>query len=204
MRVPRTDKAANLLKDPSDWDYPIILKPTSGSSSIGIVTIKTIAELHTLRITLDDYIAQEKWQGDEYTVNIYFDPKGNMKCAIPHLRFETRTGEVSKAIVRQHPMLIKSAKRLGEALDGARGVLCFQAIVNEKGQSGVFEINARFGGGYPLAHKAGAHFSRWLLEESLGETPSYTDAWEADLLMLRYDAAVFVSGGTGSEECSNG
>jgi carbamoyl-phosphate synthase large subunit len=56
----------------------------------------------------------------------------------------------------------------------------------------VFEVNARFGGGYPLAHEAGAHFTRWLLEESTGLPLTATSVWEEGVLMLRYDAAFFV------------
>jgi len=56
----------------------------------------------------------------------------------------------------------------------------------------VFEINARFGGGFPLAHRAGARFSRWLLEDVLGLQSSAQNNWQEDLVMLRYDAAIFL------------
>ena len=59
----------------------------------------------------------------------------------------------------------------------------------------VFEINARFGGGYPLAHRAGAPFSRWLLEEAAGRPGSAHNDWEEGVTMLRYDAAMFVPPG---------
>jgi carbamoyl-phosphate synthase large subunit len=59
----------------------------------------------------------------------------------------------------------------------------------------VFEINARFGGGYPLAHQAGATFSQWLLEEVAGLPATANDRWQDGVLMLRYDSAVFSSPG---------
>ena len=55
----------------------------------------------------------------------------------------------------------------------------------------VFEINARFGGGYPLAHFAGAEYTRWLLEEVVGLPSTAHDGWRSGALMLRYDAATF-------------
>jgi carbamoyl-phosphate synthase large subunit len=55
----------------------------------------------------------------------------------------------------------------------------------------VFEINARFGGGYPLAHHAGATFARWLLEEAVGLEPTCHNDWRDGVRMLRYDAALF-------------
>ena len=57
----------------------------------------------------------------------------------------------------------------------------------------VIEINPRFGGGYPLAWRAGARYSRWLIEETLGlESTAQADDWRDGLVMLRYDDAVFV------------
>jgi len=56
----------------------------------------------------------------------------------------------------------------------------------------VFEINARFGGGYPLAHRAGAKFTKWLLEEVIGAPCTAKDSWDEGLLLLRYDSEVFL------------
>ena len=87
--------------------------------------------------------------------------------------------------------------QLAEALGAlmaakAYGPICAQAIENEAKEAAVIEINARFGGGYPLAHKAGAEFARWLLELHLGIPCSANNDWQKNLAMLRYDAALFV------------
>jgi carbamoyl-phosphate synthase large subunit len=58
--------------------------------------------------------------------------------------------------------------------------------------SAVIEINARYGGGYPLAWAAGARYPVWFLEEVLGLPSTAHDDWTADLVMLRYDEAIFV------------
>ena len=55
----------------------------------------------------------------------------------------------------------------------------------------MIEINARFGGGYPLVDHAGATFAQWLLEEVAGLSRTVHDDWREGVLMLRYDAAVF-------------
>ena len=57
----------------------------------------------------------------------------------------------------------------------------------------VIEINARFGGGFPLANRAGAKFPLWMLESLLGRSSTASCKWEDNLLMLRYDSAVFIS-----------
>ena len=55
------------------------------------------------------------------------------------------------------------------------------------------EINPRFGGGFPLTYAAGGNYPGWLMREYLGdgEIP-FSDDWENNLIMLRYDAKVLV------------
>jgi hypothetical protein len=140
---------------------------------------------------LEGHVVQELLHGDEYTVNLFFDRSGALRCVVPHRRHEVRAGEVAKGVTTRHAKLEAIGWSLGTILEGARGPLCYQAIVDPQGRAAVFEINARFGGGYPLAHEAGARFSRWLLEQTLGLEPSCHDQWRDGVTMLRYDAALF-------------
>lgn len=188
--VPRTGRLEEVAAAPHAWPWPLMVKPRSGSSSVGTRILSSPDRLAELRGS-PEYLAQELLRGEEYTVNLFFDRAGRLRCAIPHLRYEVRAGEVAKGITRRHAELEAIAWALAEALPGARGALCFQAIVDAAGRPVVFELNARFGGGYPLAHRAGAHFAQWLLEESTGRPPSAHNHWQDGVLMLRYDHAVF-------------
>ena len=190
--VPRSVPAEQLLNQPDILRFPVLLKPYDGSSSIGVQSAESPESLERLDLNVQRYLAQEKWSGREYTINQFYDQRGQLCVSVPHHRCEVRTGEVSKGVTERHPLLMAIAEKIGAVLPGPRGVLCFQAIVNETGEAIVFEINARFGGGYPLAHRAGARFSRWLLEEVSGAPATVNDNWQAGLTMLRYDAAVFV------------
>jgi carbamoyl-phosphate synthase large subunit len=189
--TPRTELLAELLKQPDSWRWPVILKPVNGSSSVGICAAQNLDEARLADARRNDYVAQELLHGREYTVNIFFDRAGNMSSAVAHQRYEVRAGEVSKGTTRRESKLLEIAWHLGLVLKGACGPLCFQAILPDDGQPGVFEINARFGGGYPLAHQAGATFTKWLLEEAAGLPSSANDVWEEGWTMLRYDAAFF-------------
>ncbi|HEY3856189.1 MAG TPA: ATP-grasp domain-containing protein [Verrucomicrobiae bacterium] len=189
--TPRTAAISELLANPQGWLWPLILKPINGSSSVGISVVPNLDEARLASTKRDDLIAQEFLRGREYTVNIFFDQFGVLRSAVPHLRNETRSGEVSKGTTERHSALTSIAWKLGEILQGATGPLCFQAIVTDAGECGVFEINARFGGGYPLADRAGAVFAKWLLEETAGLESSATNEWQEGLTMLRYDAALF-------------
>lgn len=191
IRTPRTDTLNAFIESPTEWRFPVVIKPLAGSSSVGVTRIDSFAEFPSSAVRSEDYIVQEHWAGDEYTVNLFFDEIG-LRCAVPHLRLEVRAGEVSKAVTRRVPVLERFAEKMGAALKGkAFGALCFQAIVTNSGEAAIFELNARFGGGYPLADRAGAPFAKWLLEIALGYPCSAHNNWCAGQLMLRYDAAVF-------------
>ncbi|MET0659705.1 MAG: ATP-grasp domain-containing protein [Steroidobacteraceae bacterium] len=190
ISTPSTASLADYLRDSQLVRWPVIAKPNSGSASSGIVRPANPIELEMLNA--DDYIVQELWQGREYTVNVFFDAAGRLRCAVPHWRIEVRAGEVSKGRTERLPALAAAAARLPAFLPGARGPLCFQAVVRETGDYAIFEMNARFGGGYPLAHRAGARISQWILEEQSGRKSTAHDNWRDGMMMLRYDAAVFV------------
>ena len=183
-------EAAEAVDD--DWRWPAIAKPRHGSASRGLARLRGHADLSALVMT-EPYVVQELLDGQEYTVNLYFDASGGLRCAVPHRRVAVRAGEVEKGVTERHEPLCALARQLATAVAGrTRGAWCFQAFVDAAGQPSVFEINARFGGGYPLAHHAGAPFARWLLEERLGLPSTATDDWAAGVTMLRYDDAVFL------------
>ena len=135
---------------------------------------------------------QEALQGDEYTINIFVDEGGVMRGAIPHLRISVRAGEVEKGRTVRRADFDAIARNLAASLPGARGVLCFQLFDDPKLGPRVFEINARFGGGYPLADHAGGHFAENVLRTAIGMPPVACHDWQDGLTMLRYDSAVFL------------
>jgi len=182
------------LRDPSSWPVPLIVKPSNGSASRGVRRISTRLELEALPQTSDGYVVQEIAAGREFTINVYVNRSGECICAIPHWRMEVRAGEVSKGLTVKDRRLMDLARAVAEALPGAYGPLNVQCFMEESGAIRIIEINARFGGGYPLAHRAGGRFTDWLLDELEGKRLTYCDDWIDDLAMLRYDQAVFVSG----------
>jgi carbamoyl-phosphate synthase large subunit len=182
-----------VLADPSDWTFPVVVKPRFGSASINVAVVKSAAMLKTAARNQPEMIVQEEAVGIEHTVNVFVE-EGKCLCAVPHRRIETRGGEVSKGITRRSSELMRLMAAIAERLPGARGPLNIQGFVDSANNIKVIEINARFGGGFPLANQAGAKFPLWLLEELLGLPSSATWEWQDNLLMLRYDSAVFVGG----------
>jgi carbamoyl-phosphate synthase large subunit len=187
--------AREVLAHPAAWSFPLVVKPRWGSAGKGVEVVASVDALRAVPDLREDSIVQEICPGNEHTVNVLVDREGRCRCAVPHLRMEVRAGEVSKAVTVKHPGLMRLAAEMAETLPDAYGAFNFQCFLSGESDLRVIEINARFGGGYPLSREAGADFPRWMVQEALGQPMEASfDDWQDDLVMLRYDEAVFVTG----------
>lgn len=192
IAAPKCSLLREVLDDWGSWSFPVVAKPISGSSSIGLHIVPSLEALRALSLNSGGYVVQEFILGTEYTVNLFFD-RVQFRCAVHHRRVEMRGGEVSKGVTERVPALQKVAETIGSALAGkAFGAINFQAIIPEDGVPRVLEMNARFSGGYPLIHRAGAPFIKWMLEPLIGLPSTINDSWQERIAMLRYDAAFFL------------
>jgi carbamoyl-phosphate synthase large subunit len=179
-----------------DIQYPCFCKPYDGSCSIGAFVLKS-ADMLTEDILLNEKnMFMELISGEytEYTIDAYYNKNGTLCCFVPRERIEVRAGEVSKGATRRNQVYEYLLDKL-RSLVGAKGCITVQVFFNpETGAVKGLEINPRFGGGYPLTLSAGANYPEWLIREYLlDENIVFTDMWEPNLLMLRYDAKVIVS-----------
>lgn len=178
-------------------NLPLLIKPAKGSSGIGVHKLTTTNELEFYSQNISEPILQELVDGEEYTIDVFTDFKGNILTAVPRLRMETRAGEVSKGKTVRNSLLIDKAKEVVMSLPGARGCITVQCFLTKNNEVKFIEINPRFGGGAPLSLTAGADYARYLVETLIYEEVSFNiDTWQDNLLMLRYDAAVFIEEGT--------
>lgn len=174
--------------------YPYLIKPAAGSSSVGVYKINNKKELQFFAEYLTDPVLQELVVGEEYTIDVLVDFNGEAITAVPRLRMETRSGEVSKGMTVRSALLIEKAKELVAKLPGAVGCITLQCFLTENNKVKFIEINPRFGGGFPLSLKAGADFPRYLMESMLSiQSDLDVDKWQDGLVMLRYDDAIFVN-----------
>ena len=194
LPVPKQGSVQEVL-DASDeqWPTPLIVKPARGSSSINMRRVHRKEDLASIQYP-ELMVVESIATGDEYTIDVYIDKEGKPRCAVPRMRLETRSGEVSKGMTVRDPKLQKIAMDIASALPNGFGVINIQIFYDrESGDTQVIEINPRFGGGYPLTHQAGATCTHWLIEDCMGLPLSVVDnTWRDGLVMLRYDDAVFV------------
>lgn len=187
--VPRTLDQAAIARNPDQIAWPVFAKPIGGSASRGLHVFDRAQDIPD--IFPEPMIFQDMLQGPEYTVNMYVDQSGTMRTVIPYLRMQTRAGEVEKGVTFHRKDLHDIAVGIARALPLLRGVACFQVIDDPDLGPRVIEINARFGGGYPLADHAGATFAKWLMEEALGHPCSAHNNWRDGVKMMRFDSAVY-------------
>lgn len=188
VRQARPDE---VLAAPGDWPWPLMVKPRTGSAAIGVRRVADPDEL--IRARDEDVVVQEIAPGREHTVDVLVLRDGRCAGAVPRRRIAVRAGEVEKGVTVRHAGLEALARKVAETLPGAYGVLNIQVFVEPQGNElRVIELNARYGGGFPLAFQAGARYPAWTIEELLGHPSSVSDRWRDGVVMLRYDDAVFV------------
>jgi carbamoyl-phosphate synthase large subunit len=177
--------------------FPLLVKPYDGSLSSGIVVVESKDQItnkisSNLKNIYCQYIDHNDYS--EYTIDLYYDRNNRLRCVVPRKRLEVRGGEVSKALTDRNEIVQYIFQSLN-ILEGAIGCLTLQLFRhNETLEYWCIEINARFGGGYPLSRLAGADFQLWLLKEYFKDEEIMTNnSWKNHALMLRYDAEVFIS-----------
>lgn len=174
--------------------YPCFVKPIRGSASVGTGMIRSERELRAHIHTYGDLLlVQEYVPGQEFTIDVYRSRDGTVRCVVPRQRLAVRSGEVEKGITVRDQMLIDDTIKLSELLGDIWGVFCCQCRRPDGERARFFEINARFGGGSPLAIAAGANLPLYLIQEVLGlPITAKLGEFTENLLMLRYDEALYM------------
>ena len=172
--------------------YPCFVKPLRGSASVGTGVINNDGELKAHVATFGELlVVQEYVPGQEFTVDVFRSRDGTVHCIVPRLRMVVRSGEVEKGITIRDKHVIEGTARLAGLLGDVWGVFCCQCKREKNGPPRFFEVNPRFGGGSPLSIAAGANLPRYVLQEILGLPIDKNIDFQDNLLMLRYDQAVY-------------
>lgn len=185
-----------LIYSPAAPEFPAIAKPYDGSSSKDLHILLRPEDFtdevkNIKNLMLAQYI--DPVIHDEFTCDAYYDQFGYLRCVVPRLRIEVRGGEVAKGRTCRNNIVEMFWLKLRH-IPGARGCLTFQFFRNKiNGALVLIEVNARFGGGFPLTYASGANFPLWAIKEWVdGELIPDFHEWKEELTMLRYDAAIFV------------
>lgn len=162
--------------------WPLMVKPRFGMGSLGLVRAYDEAELKTAekmcaREIRDTYlryesaaapdaavVIQEVCSGQEYGLDVICDLKGSYVTTIVRKKMGMRSGETDEAVILgsqdpEYEKLSLTGERLAAALS-PRGLIDVDVMMDRERGPFVIDINARFGGGYPFSHLAGADVPR--------------------------------------------
>ena len=176
--------------------FPLFAKPYDGSLSTNLHYIRTSEGLTSdiledPKLLFMEYIDTSVYK--EFTVDMYYARDGQVKCIVPRERIKVRAGEINKGRTVKNDIVDYLKERLNH-IKGCFGCICIQLFYHPETKDIVgIEINPRFGGGYPLTYMCGGNFPELLISECfLNEDVEYFDNWKDNMLMLRFDDAIYV------------
>lgn len=167
--------AANLL------NFPIIIKPRWGMGSLSVFKANSMDELRfyyamikkqimtsylnilSAREIDQSVLIQDCISGQEYGLDIFNDLSGRYIQTVVKKKIAMRSGETDMAEVYSDHALEGLGLKISGKLQHV-GNLDVDIMQTDDNQSYIIEFNARFGGGYPFSHLAGAGFPEKLIQ----------------------------------------
>lgn len=168
---------------------PLIVKPRRGSAANDVHSCFSSDELHFWWLRVPGPMIQQRLSGDEITIDVLSDLNGKPLVQVQRQRLKVRAGEVERGITVHYPEIADYALRIAAALK-APGVINIQCFFTDSGPR-FTEINPRFGGGYPLAHAAGAGFPERIVQMLRGDRAMPPLGIRTGVVMMRYDEAIY-------------
>ena len=180
---------------PAAVAFPVIVKPRLGSAGKGVFEALDRRQLEFFLSYVDRPVVQERLPGPEITSDVVCDLQGNVMAVVSRRRIEVRAGEVAKGVTVHDPEIADHCVAIAKGLE-AIGPINVQCILRD-GRPYFTEVNARFGGGIPLAIAAGVDAPRWLLAVASGRTfqPPPLGTYLEGLHITRFDDSFFLAEG---------
>ncbi len=185
FKVPKVYTYEELKRD---VEFPLFIKPKSGSSSINAFKVNNKEELDAYLGIIKEPIIQEFIEGEEFTVDVFLDFASNIITIVPRLRIAVRGGEISKGKIIKDREIISDVKRLMEILKPI-GHITVQLMKTKRGIEYI-EINPRFGGGAPMSIQCGADSCENLYRLLMGEKLDYNENYRDNVTFLRFDNSI--------------
>ncbi len=172
-------------------EFPCFIKPRNGSAAQDAHRIASREELEFYLPRVPNPIVQEFLPGPEITTDVICDLAGNFLACASRQRIAVRGGEVVKSVTVKHPDIRSACERIARHLP-ARGPFTLQCLMKQ-GVPAFIEINARLGGGLPLAIAAGLDVPAILIALASGKPCQHLlREPEQGLFMTRCDESIFV------------
>lgn len=171
-------------------DLPVFMKPRRGSGAVDAFAVRTPQALAFFTEHVDSPVIQELLPGPEVTIDVIVGRDGEVLATAQRKRLAVRGGEVSRGEVIDDPQITTLVDRVADALKPT-GPVTVQGMYDATGNFRVTEINARMGGGLPLAIAAGVPVIDLLVRSFSGQEPMRHRGIDVGLHMVRFDESFF-------------
>ena len=177
---------------PDELPFPVLVKARRGFAARHIYRAHDPQELEFfLRYTTAESMVQAFCTGEEFSIDLISDLSGRCLEAVPRSMIESKGGETIKGESLDDAALRDVAVRVAESL-GIKGPACVQCFRDGDAHL-VTDVNARFGGGFPVHVAAGGGYPDIVLALARGESPApRLGAYRPGVVMVRYLAQVIL------------
>lgn len=176
---------------PDDARFPVLVKAREGFGSRHIYRARDRDELgFFLRYTPVDSFVQEECLGEEFSIDVFCDLDARCLAAIPRTMIQSKGGESIKGMSIKDWELIEHGWRVAETIriKGPANIQCFR---EPDGSLPITDVNARFGGGFPVPLAAGGGYPELALALARGERPEpRLGEFEEGVVMTRFFSEV--------------
>lgn len=174
-------------------DFPVFIKPRTGSGSVGIHKVESMEKLRDYWEKNEyQYIIQEFMNCLDCDADVYIDCLSHKPvAAFSKRKLETKIGGASKTISFKDPKLFSFIEEICQVLE-------FNGPVDmdfwcKDGEYYLSEVNPRFGGAYLHAYGAGVDFFKLIMNNMKGiENESIIGQYNEDVMMMMYDGVVII------------
>ena len=177
--------------DKKEIDFPVFVKPRTGSGSVGARRVESMELLSELMARDPSLIIQELMTGKDMDADIYVDTVSHEVIAVfSKKKISTTIGGANKTISFKDQALFDFVKDAMKVFN-FNGPLDMDLFYQD-GKYYLSEINPRFGGAYLHAYGAGVDFIKFIYNnvvEKTANTPCIGD-YEEDVVMMMYDSVV--------------
>ena len=171
-------------------DFPVFVKPRTGSGSVGAKKINDINELKLYCAEDDNLIIQEYMDGQDLDADVYVDTISHKPVSIfTKKKIETKIGGANKTISFKDKKLFDFIKKIVSyfKFNGPIDIDFFY----KNGKYYMSEVNPRFGGAYLHAYGAGVDFIK-LINNNVHNIENAENIGDYDegVVMMMFDSVV--------------
>ena len=183
------DTPATFLPGKIETSFPFIAKPRRGEGSNDLFIAEDCSELEFYIKKCPHHVFQRLIDGQEFSIDAFFDKYGSPRLIVPRERLVVRGGEVMVSRINMDINIIEKVKALGSSLS-LTGPCTIQGIQNDKFY--FTDVNLRFGSGYVHTISAGGNVPLMMYKEMVGQD---LDSVKLDIkdhsIMTRYSENIF-------------